>query len=120
MLIFVKNSGVNHEEKNSVSLVTIFIFLALIPACEALMEEYVRNNTGIFYVENQSQSGGAYKIIIDGINYGTVGAGSTKEWTLSAGTHIVQILFADTDTTACSISAPTVIKCQKNGLICRA
>jgi hypothetical protein len=90
------------------------------PACEALMEECEKNDTGTFYIDNQSDSGRAYKVIIDGINYGIVGAGSTKEWTLSAGSHIVQILFADTDRTACSLSAPTVVKCQRNGLICRS
>jgi len=101
-------------------LIGIFISLSLLPACEALKEECERNETGVFYIDNQSESGRAYKIIIDGISYGIVGAGSTKEWTLAAGTHLVQILFADTDTTACSVSAPTVIKCQKNGLICRS
>jgi hypothetical protein len=108
------------KKENAVFLVTFFILLALMPACDALMEECEKNNTGTFYIENQSESGRAYKVLIDGINYGIVGAGSTKEWTLSAGTHIVQILFADTDTTACSISAPTVVRCQKNGLICRS
>jgi hypothetical protein len=108
------------KKENAIFLLTIFILLALMPACEALMEECERNSTGTFYVENQSESGRAYKVIIDGINYGIVGAGSTKEWTLSAGSHIVQILFADTDHTACSTSAPTVVKCQKNGLICRS
>lgn len=101
-------------------LIAIFISLGLLPACEALMEECEINNTGIFYVENQSQSGRAYKILIDGINYGIVGPGSTKEWTLVAGPHVVQILFADTDAAACSVSVPTVIKCQKNGLICQS
>jgi hypothetical protein len=108
------------KRENAVFLVTIFVLLALMPACDVLMEECEKNNTGTFYVENQSESGRAYKVLIDGINYGIVGAGSTKEWTLSAGAHIVQILFADTDTTACSVSAPTVVKCQKNGLICRS
>jgi hypothetical protein len=108
------------KKGNVIFQATIFILLALMPACNGLLEECETNNTGTFYVENQSDSGRAYKVIIDGINYGIVGAGSTKEWTLSAGTHIVQILFADTDTAACSISAPTVVKCQKNGLICRS
>jgi hypothetical protein len=108
------------KKENAIFLVAIFILLALIPACDALMEECERDNMGTFYVENQSESGRAYKIIIDGIDYGIVGAGSTKEWTLSAGSHIVQILFADTDSTACSISAPSVVKCQKNGLICKS
>jgi hypothetical protein len=101
-------------------LAMVFVIMALMPACEELAEECTRNSTGTFYIDNQSESGRAYKVIIDGISYGIVGAGSTKEWTLSAGSHIVQILFADTDKTACSISAPTVVKCQKNGLICRS
>jgi hypothetical protein len=108
------------KKECAIFLATAFIILALMPACEELMEECERNSTGTFYIDNQSESGRAYKVIIDGISYGIVGAGSTKEWTLSAGTHMVQILFADTDRTACSISAPTVVKCQKNGLICRS
>lgn len=108
------------KKKYAIVLVAIFFMLAVMPACEALMEECERNNTGTFYIDNQSESGRAYKVIIDGISYGIVGPGSTKEWTLSAGAHFVQILFADTDRAACSISAPTVVKCQKNGLICRS
>jgi hypothetical protein len=108
------------KKKKAIFQATIFVLLAFLPACEALQEECARNDTGTFYIDNQSESGRAYKIIIDGINYGIVGAGNTKEWTLSAGPHLVEILFADTDRTACSLSAPTVVKCQKNGLICRS
>ncbi len=101
-------------------LAVILVFLSLLPACDLFQEECEKNNTGTFYVENASESGRAYKILIDGINYGIVGAGDTKEWTLAAGPHVVQILFADTDTTACSTSVATVIKCKRTGLICDA
>lgn len=104
--------------KKSLIQVAAFILLALVPACQLFQEECEKNNTGTFYVENQSESGRAYKILIDGINYGIVGAGDTKEWTLAAGPHVVQILFADTDMAACSTSVPTVIKCEKHGLSC--
>jgi hypothetical protein len=100
------------------------IFLAfaavLFGSCKALVDECETNNTGTFYIENASSSGKAYEIHIDGINYGIVGAGQTKEWNLAAGPHVVQILFADSDKTACSLSAPTVIKCKKTGLRCDA
>ncbi len=101
-------------------LTAIFVLLTALPTCDILMEECERNNTGTFFVENQSESGRAYKVIIDGISYGIVVAGSSKDWTIAAGQHLVQILFADTDTDACSISAPTVIKCKRSGLVCRS
>ena len=43
------------------------------------VDECETSNRGTFYVENASASGKAYKILIDGINYGIVGAGQTKE-----------------------------------------
>ncbi len=86
--------------------------------CKALVDECGTNNTGTFYIENASASGKAYKILIDGIDYGVVGAGQTKEWTLAAGPHVVQILFAETGKAACSLSAPSVIKCERTGLKC--
>lgn len=104
--------------KKILILPAVFILLAFLSACQLL--ECERNNTGTFYIENQSESGRAYKIIIDGISYGIVGPGATKEWTLAAGPHVVQILFADTDKAACSTSVPTVIRCQKTGLTCRS
>ena len=88
--------------------------------CEGLVDKCELNNTGTFYIENESAKGQAYKILIDGINYGIVGAGQTKEWELAAGPHVVQILFAETGNTACTVSAPTVIKCKKTGLKCSA
>ena len=103
------------------SLLGFFVISILFfSGCEAVLEECERNNTGTFYIENESNTGKAYKILIDGINYGVVGAGQTKEWELAAGPHVVEILFADTGRTACSVSAPTVIKCQKTGLKCSA
>ncbi|MBM3285226.1 MAG: hypothetical protein FJY81_05080 [Candidatus Aminicenantes bacterium] len=106
------------RKKNLLFLMATVVLLSLAPACQLL--ECERNNTGTFYIENQSQSGRAYKILIDGINYGIVGAGNTKEWDIAAGPHVVQILFADTGATACSTSVPTVIKCKKTGLSCTA
>jgi len=73
-----------------------------------------------FTSKTRRRRGKPYKILIDGINYGIVGAGQTKEWELAAGTHVVQILYAETGSAACSVSAPSVIKCKKNGLRCDA
>lgn len=98
----------------------LVVNLAFLIACESILEECEINNTGTFYIENASNKGKAYKILIDGINYGIVGAGQTKEWELATGPHVVQILFADTETTACSTSVPTVIKCKRTGLSCDA
>ena len=98
----------------------LVISVALFSYCKPLIDKCELNNTGTFYIENESAKGQAYKILIDGINYGIVGAGQTKEWELAAGPHVVQILFAETGKTACSLSAPTVIKCQKTGLKCSA
>jgi len=98
-------------------LIAIFISLALLSACA--LDDCAINNWGTLSIENQSQSGRAYKILIDGINYGIVGAGDTKEFKkLAAGPHVVQILFADTGYAACSVSVPTIIKCQTSGLRC--
>lgn len=108
------------RKKTILFLAPVLILLFQGPACQLFQEECEKNNTGILYIENQSESGRAYKILIDGINYGIVGAGQSKEWTLAAGPHVVQILFADTDAPACSTSVPTVIKCEKRGLVCRA
>jgi hypothetical protein len=106
---------------NKKSLVGFFVIsILLFSGCDVLMEECERNNTGTFYIENESSSGRAYKINIDGVNYGVVGAGQTKEWELAASPHVVEILFADTGQTACSVSFPTVIKCEKTGLKCSA
>ena len=41
-------------------------------SCSVLQEECEKNNTGTFYVTNNSQTGKAYKILIDGINYDIV------------------------------------------------
>jgi hypothetical protein len=98
----------------------LVISMLLLGGCKALVEKCETDNTGTFSVENASATGKAYKILIDGINYGIVGAGQTKEWELTAGTHVVQILFAETGNAACSVSAPSVIKCKKNGLRCDA
>lgn len=98
----------------------LVISILWLGGCKALVDKCDLDNTGTFSLENASASGQAYKILIDGINYGIVGAGQTKEWELTAGTHVVQILFAETGNTACSISAPSVIKCKKNGLRCVA
>lgn len=95
------------------------VFAAIfLSSCESLIDECETKNTGTFYIENASSIGKAYEIHIDGINYGIVGAGQIKEWELAAGAHVVQILFADSNKAACSVSAPTVIKCQKTGLRC--
>ncbi|MHB8093485.1 MAG: hypothetical protein ACYDH0_00940 [Candidatus Aminicenantales bacterium] len=98
----------------------LVISLLWIGGCKALVDKCELDNTGTFSLENASASGKTYKILIDGINYGIVGAGQTKEWELTAGTHVVQILFAETGNAACSISAPSVIKCKKSGLRCDA
>lgn len=105
--------------KKTLVLLLVALTLALFTsACDALKEECEKNNTGTFYITNNSQKGRSYKILIDGINYGIVGAGDTKEWTLAAGPHVVQILNAENNSEACTTSVPTVIKCQKNGLTC--
>jgi hypothetical protein len=103
------------------TLMLLWVFMAIMlltSSCDVLQDECEKNNTGTFYVTNNSQKGKAYKILIDGINYDIVGAGATKEWTLSAGPHVVQIIDAATGNAACTTSVPTVIKCQKNGLSC--
>ena len=103
------------------ALAGFFVIAAvLFVNCKALVDECDVNNTGTFYIENASASGKAYEIHIDGINYGIVGAGQTKEWTLAAGPHVVQILFAGSGNTACSLSAPTVIRCERTGLRCHS
>jgi hypothetical protein len=109
------------EEKMKQTLILIWVCVAVMlfsSSCSVLQDECEKNNTGTFYVTNNSQKGKAYKILIDGINYDIVGAGATKEWTLSAGPHVVQIIDAATGNAACTASVPTVIKCQKNGLSC--
>ena len=87
-------------------------------SCNVLQDECEKNDTGTFFITNNSQTGKSYKILIDGINYGIVGAGDTKEWTLASGPHAVQIIDAATGNAACTASVPTVIKCQRNGLSC--
>lgn len=99
-------------------MVLSIVSVVLFSSCESLLSKCEVNDTGTFYIENESAKGQAYKILIDGINYGIVGAGQTKEWELAAGPHVVQILFAESGNVACSVSAPTVIKCQKAGLRC--
>ncbi len=101
------------------TLLGLFVISTILfSSCESLVGKCEINDTGTFYIENESGKGQAYKILIDGINYGIVGAGQTKEWELAAGPHVVQILFAESGNIACSVSAPTVIKCQKTGLRC--
>lgn len=103
------------------TLLAFFVVsIILFGCCDLFVDKCELDNTGTFYIENESAKGQAYKILIDGINYGIVGAGQTKEWELAAGPHVVQILFAETGNTACTVSAPTVIKCKKTGLKCSA
>jgi len=97
----------------SVALVSTFACDELVPK-----QECETKNTGTLSITNNSTRGLDYKIVIDGINYGRVKAGSKETFTLTAGPHLLEIRYADHAGDACSASVPTITQCQNTGLSC--
>jgi hypothetical protein len=82
-----------------------------IPDCQ-------KNHTGTLQMENRSSRSLDYTIVIDGISYGRLAVGEKKSYTLSIGSHLLEIRYADHAGDACSASAPTILECQTTSLYC--
>ena len=99
----------------------LFLFLltvgALFPSC-FLQEKCSRDETGTFFVINSSQDAKSYDVKVDGKTLGTVTYGEKVDWTVPMGTHVVNIVFTDTQETACYSASVYIYKCESVGLTC--
>jgi hypothetical protein len=76
-----------------------------IPDCQ-------KYHTGVLRVQNKSARGLDYDIIIDNINYGRLVVGASRDFTLNAGSHILDFKYSDHESYACQRSYPSIIECQ--------
>jgi hypothetical protein len=75
------------------------------------------NGSGSLRLENSSTSN-YYKINIDGINYGSLDPGESKDYTLPAGNHSFEFQKLTGPGNGCSSANVIIVACQVQGFYC--
>ncbi len=75
-------------------------------------------NEGTLTIYNESKSGSTYRVEVDNINYGVVGPGQSKDFTVPAGDRIVAIKFDHNGQLACQYAVVNIPLCGSRGLSC--
>jgi len=96
----------------------LILFSALILAisifsCERKCKQ---NNTGVLALKNSSSV--THRILIDGVDEGTIKAGKSQRWDLEVGEHTLQWLIASTGEKACTGYNKTIELCKTSSWQC--
>jgi len=101
------------------SVVLVILASTFLVSCEDAFEQTCsKNGTGKLTATNKSLTGQAYKIVINGINFGIVYPGQTGEWDFPAGPQLVVMQIAATGRNACNPAVVQVIQCESHGINC--
>lgn len=99
-------------KKFSLILVLAFL-LSLFVSCSCFF-----NDTGTLWVENKSQRGLTYSVLVDNINYGTVGPGQRKSFeNVPAGDRILVFEVYPSGTIACQPAVVHIPLCGASSVI---
>jgi hypothetical protein len=72
-------------------------------------------NTATICFQNKSKTNTTFDVVMDGALYCTLTPGQKSEsYTVSATTHIIEFRVSGTNTAACSIAYPTLVKCTNS------
>lgn len=107
------------KQAKFLSVALIVLASLFLVSCKDVLEETCRKNgTGKLTATNKSLTGQAYKILVNGINFGTVYPGDTGSWDMPAGPHAVVMLIAATGRNACTPAVVHVVECESHGISC--
>ncbi len=94
-------------------LSSIIILLSLFISCACFF-----NDTGTLWVENKSQRGLTYSVLVDNINYGTVGPGQRKSFDdIPAGDRILVFEVYPSGQIACQPAVVHIPLCGASSVI---
>ena len=97
-----------------VALVLLTITASVNTSCEDL----TCNGKGTLSISNKSHNT-VQKLMINGVNYGTLDPGETKDVELSPGMYMWQLV-GISGGTGCSAAAVTITECDTQGFSCGA
>jgi hypothetical protein len=99
--------------KKSIFVFIIFPLLSLFVSCACFF-----NDTGTLWVENKSQRGLTYSVLVDNINYGTVGPGQRKSFEdIPAGDRILVFEVYPSGQIACQPAVVHIPLCSASNVI---
>ncbi len=94
-------------------LIIFFILLSLFISCSCFFDD-----TGTLWVENKSQRGLTYSVLVDNINYGTVAPGQRKGFNdVPAGDRVVVFEVYGTGAIACQPAVVHIPLCGASNVI---
>jgi hypothetical protein len=96
---------------------SIFLFATLILIASCKKEEQCKTSRqGILKLTNGSLNT-VQRVMIDGVNYGTIDPGESKESSLAAGSHEFQQV-GISGGTGCSAAKVIIVECETEGYQC--
>lgn len=93
-------------------LLTFVILLSLFISCSCFFEE-----KGTLWVQNNSQRGLTYSVVVDNINYGLVTPGQKKSFNVPAGDRILVFEVYGTGEIACTHAIVHIPLCGASDII---
>ena len=111
-----------NTKKMKTKLSTLLLLTALIAGLSFNCSDIIGvdcDSKGYIQVTNNTKSNKNYKVIIDGMNYGTLAPGQGENYKVNIGAHLVSIEFQEGGA-ACSAAYVDVQECQTRGLSCES
>lgn len=99
--------------KKIIFLLSIALLLSLLVSCSCFF-----NDTGTLWVENNSQRGLTYSVLVDNVNYGTVAPGQRKSFdNVPSGDRILVFEVYPSGQIACQPAVVHIPLCGASNII---